>query len=111
MLIFGTDYESIENTKNFLSSSFDMKDLGIADVILGIRIVRNENRLVLNQSHYIEKVLKRFNQFDCKPVYTPFDASMKLYPNTGRAVNQLEYARVISCLMYAMTTLVLTLHM
>jgi hypothetical protein len=103
MLIFGTDYESIENTKNFLSSSFDMKDLGIADVILGIRIVRNENRLVLNQSHYIEKVLKRFNQFDCKPVYTPFDASMKLYPNTGRAVNQLEYARVISCLMYAMT--------
>ena len=51
MLIFGTNFESIENTKNFLSSSFDMKDLGIADVILGIRIVRNENRLVLNQSH------------------------------------------------------------
>jgi transposase InsO family protein len=43
---------------------------------------------------YIEKVLKMFNQFDCKPVCTPFDASMKLYPNTGRAVNQLEYARV-----------------
>jgi hypothetical protein len=96
-------YESIENTKNFLSSSFDMKDLGIADVILGIRIVRNENELVLNQSHYIEKVLKRFNQFDCKPVCTPFDASMKLYHNIGRAVNQLEYARVIGCLMYAMT--------
>ena len=53
MLIFGTDYESIENTKNFLSSSFDMKDLGIADVILWIRIVRNENGSVLNQSHYI----------------------------------------------------------
>jgi hypothetical protein len=103
ILIFGTDYESIENTKNFLSSSFDMKDLGIADVILGIRIVRNENELVLNQSHYIEKVLKRFNQFDCKPVCTPFDASMKLYHNIGRAVNQLEYARVIGCLMYAMT--------
>jgi hypothetical protein len=103
MLIFGTNFESIENTKNFLSSSFDMKDLGIADVILGIRIVRNENGLVLNQSHYIEKVLKRFNQFDCEPVCTPFDASMKLYPNIGRAVNQLEYARVIGCLMYAMT--------
>ena len=58
VLIFGTDYESIENTKNFLSSSFDMKDLGIVDVILEIRIVRNENGLVLNQSHYIEKFLK-----------------------------------------------------
>jgi hypothetical protein len=103
MLIFGIDFESIENTKNFLSSSFDMKDLCIANVILGIRIVRNENGLVFNQSHYIEKVLKRFNQFDYKPVCTPFDASMKLYPNTDRAVNQLEYARVIGCLMYAMT--------
>jgi hypothetical protein len=29
MLIFGTDYDSIVNTKNFLSSNFDMKDLGV----------------------------------------------------------------------------------
>jgi hypothetical protein len=36
-------------------------------------------------------------------VCTPFDTSMKLYPNTGRVVDQLEYARVIGCLMYAMT--------
>jgi hypothetical protein len=28
--IFGTDYDSIVNTKNFLSSNFDMKDLGVA---------------------------------------------------------------------------------
>ena len=33
---------------------------------------------------------------------TPFDASIKLYPNTGRVVDQLKYARVIGCLMYAM---------
>jgi hypothetical protein len=59
--------------------------------------------LILTQSHYIEKVLKRFNQFDCKPVTTPFDTSMKLYPNTGKVVDQLEFARVIGCLMYAMT--------
>jgi hypothetical protein len=103
MLIFGTDFESIENTKYFLSSSFDMIDLSIVDVILGIIIVRNENGLVLNQSHYIGKVPKMFNQFDCKHVSTPFDASMKLYPNTSRVVDQLEYARVIGCLMYAMT--------
>ena len=38
-----------------------------------------------------------------KPVTATFDASMKLYPNTGRAVDQLKYARVIGCLMYAMT--------
>jgi hypothetical protein len=54
-----------------VSSSFDMKDLGITDVILGIIIVKNENGLVFNQSHYIEKVLKRFNQFELQTcVYT-----------------------------------------
>jgi hypothetical protein len=80
-----------------------MKDLNIADVILGIRIISNENGLILNPSNYIEKVLKRFKQFDCKPMTTLFDASMNLYPNIGRAVDQLEYTRVIGCLMYAMT--------
>ncbi|GJV76161.1 zinc finger, CCHC-type containing protein [Tanacetum coccineum] len=55
------------------------------------------------QSHYIEKVLKKFNYFDCTPVGTPIDTSEKLMPNNGQAVSQLEYSRVIGCLMYAMT--------
>lgn len=104
MLIFGTDIEVIELTKKFLSSSFDMKDMGEADVILGIRIKRCNGGLVLTQSHYIEKVLRKFNHFDSKPVSTPFDPNLKLYPNNGRAVNQLEYSRVIGCLMYAMSS-------
>ncbi|GJZ83259.1 zinc finger, CCHC-type containing protein [Tanacetum coccineum] len=36
-------------------------------------------------------------------VSTPMDTSEKLMPNNGQAVPQLEYYRVISCLMYAMT--------
>lgn len=103
MLIFGTDTSSIEETKRFLSSCFDMKDMGVAEVILGIRIMKTKNGLSITQSHYIEKLLKRFNQFDCKPISTPFDPNMQLYSNTGRAIEQLEYARVIGSLMYAMT--------
>ncbi|GJT05844.1 zinc finger, CCHC-type containing protein [Tanacetum coccineum] len=34
---------------------------------------------------------------------TPMDTSEKLMPNNGQAVFQLEYSRVIGCLMYAMT--------
>ncbi|GJT78749.1 zinc finger, CCHC-type containing protein [Tanacetum coccineum] len=56
-----------------------------------------------NKSHYIEKVLKKFNYFDCTPVSTPMDTSEKLMPNNGQAVSQLKYSRVIGCLMYAMT--------
>ncbi|KAL0416796.1 UNVERIFIED_CONTAM: Secreted RxLR effector protein [Sesamum latifolium] len=35
---------------------------------------------------------------------TPMDPSVKLMPNTGEAVFQLEYSKVIGCLMYAMTS-------
>ena len=34
MLILGTNIEIIKSTKRMLSNSFDMKDLGVADVIL-----------------------------------------------------------------------------
>ena len=67
MLIFGIDLEQIEVTKTLLSSNFDMKDMGETNVILGIRILRNKNNIMLYQSHYIEKILNKFNQSDCIP--------------------------------------------
>jgi tetrahydromethanopterin S-methyltransferase subunit G len=72
-------------------------------VVLRIKIYFCLIILIIIQSHYVEKVLKRFNQFDCHLLTTSFDASMKFYLNIGRGVNQLEYAIVIGCLIYAMT--------
>nr|GEU54286.1 zinc finger, CCHC-type [Tanacetum cinerariifolium] len=77
--------------------------MGEAAVILGIKIKHGSNRITISQSHYIEKVLKKFNYFDCTSVSTPMDISEKLMPNNGQTVSQLEYSRVIGCLMYAMT--------
>jgi hypothetical protein len=57
ILIFGTNIEVINDVKSFLSKGFDMKDLGEADVILNIKLIKNENRITLSQSHYVEKVL------------------------------------------------------
>ncbi|GJV92711.1 hypothetical protein Tco_1540524 [Tanacetum coccineum] len=77
--------------------------MGDGDVILGIRIKHERNGIAISQSHYIEKVLKKFNYFDYTLVSTPIDTSEKLMPNNGQAVSQLEYSRMIGCLMYAMT--------
>ncbi|GJX26752.1 zinc finger, CCHC-type containing protein [Tanacetum coccineum] len=104
MLIFGTDQNQVDKTKKFLSSRFLMKDMGEADVILGIKIKRENKGIVITQSHYIEKILKKFNHEDCSPVSTPMDPVEKLKPNTGKPVDQLEYSRAIGCLMYAMTS-------
>ncbi|KAA0049588.1 putative Polyprotein [Cucumis melo var. makuwa] len=72
-----------------------MKDLGEADVILGIKITRTENGIFLYQSHHIEKILKKYNYFNSKPACTPYDSSAKLFKNTGDIVNQSEYASII----------------
>ena len=56
-----------------------MKDLEEADVIVGIKIIRHNGGLMLNQSHYIKKILKRYNMFNKSPVSTPMDPCEKLY--------------------------------
>ena len=56
MLIFRTSLEVVCETKKFLGSKFDMKDLGEIEVILGIKITRTPNELKLSQEHYVEKI-------------------------------------------------------
>ncbi|GKB08784.1 zinc finger, CCHC-type containing protein, partial [Tanacetum coccineum] len=77
--------EEVDLTKEFLSSKFSMKDMGEADVILGIKIKHESNGIVIYQSHYIEKELRKFNYFDRNPMSTPMDSSDKLMPNNGQA--------------------------
>ena len=102
MLVIGTDRSVIESTKKMLNSNFDMKDLGLANVILRIRITKNVEAYMLSQSHYIEKVLRKFGHFESKPAVTPFDPNSKLKKNNGENVYSLEYAKVIESLMYIM---------
>ncbi|GKA43057.1 zinc finger, CCHC-type containing protein [Tanacetum coccineum] len=47
--------------------------------------------------------MKDMGEADVILVSTPLDTCEKLMPNRGLAVSQLEYSRVIGCLMYAMT--------
>nr|GEU37603.1 zinc finger, CCHC-type [Tanacetum cinerariifolium] len=95
---------NVDKTKKFLSSRFSMKDMGEANIILGIKIKRENKGIVITQSHYIEKIFKKFNREDCSPMSTPMNLVEKLKPNTGKLVDQLEYSRAIGYLMYAMTS-------
>nr|GEU86419.1 zinc finger, CCHC-type [Tanacetum cinerariifolium] len=95
--------DSVDKTKKFSSSRFLMKDMGEADVILGIKIKRENKGIVITQSYYIEKILKKFNCEDCFPMGTSMDPVEKHKLNTSKHVDQLEYSIAIGCLMYAMT--------
>ena len=58
--------------------------------------------MTLTQSSYIEKVLKRFGQFDDKPAPTLFDPSIKLMRNSSDVFNQVTYSQIVGSLMYDM---------
>ena len=96
------DIDDINATKRMLSSKFDMKDLGVVDLILGIRILKTPQGLTLSQSHYIERVLDKFKYLNFNVVKTPIDLSFTFQKNVGESDSQLEYARVLGSLMYIM---------
>ena len=48
MLIFGTSLSMVHSTKRFLASQFDMKDIGEAKVILGVKIIRMSDSIMLS---------------------------------------------------------------
>src|SRR6266540_6664075 len=74
ILIFGSNTAFIDESKSFLSPFFDMKDLGHANVILNIKLIKDETGITLNQSHYAEKILSHFGFENCKVSLTPYDA-------------------------------------
>jgi hypothetical protein len=101
ILIFGTSLNVIKDVKEFLSQNLVMKDLGEADVILNIKLVREgDGGLTLLQSHYVEDVLSRFGYSDWKPAPTPYDASTILKKNKRIIRDQLKYSQIIGSLMY-----------
>jgi hypothetical protein len=56
IMIFYSNIQVINITKFFWYENFDMMDLGLVNVILGIKLLKNNNGFALTQSYYIEKI-------------------------------------------------------
>ena len=52
----------LDEVKQFLSKNFDIKDMGDASYVIGIKIHRDRHQAILglSQETYINKILKRF---------------------------------------------------
>uniref|UniRef100_A0A2N9HLT2 Reverse transcriptase Ty1/copia-type domain-containing protein n=1 Tax=Fagus sylvatica TaxID=28930 RepID=A0A2N9HLT2_FAGSY len=107
----GNDMDSIVTTKKWLSSTFEMKDMGEANFVLGVKITRDRSKklLSLSQGTYIKKILERFHMHNSKPIDTPMEKgctlSLDQCPKNDEEKNQMSkvpYASAIGSLMYAM---------
>ena len=74
MLLIGSGIGALSTVKVWLASNFDMKDLGEASYILGIKLHRDRsNRMIgLSQASYIDKILERFSMENSKKGFLPF---------------------------------------
>ncbi|RVW77281.1 Retrovirus-related Pol polyprotein from transposon TNT 1-94 [Vitis vinifera] len=93
-----------------LSTHFDMKDLGEASYVLGIKILRDRANevLKLSQRTYIEKILKRFNMHNCSSTRAPVVKSDKFSKtwcpqndDEKEEMRTIPYSSLVDSLMYA----------
>ena len=68
--IIGTHKEILE-AMIYLKNEFEMKDLGKTKYCIGLQIEHFQSGILLHQSNYTEKVLKRFNMDKANPLSTP----------------------------------------
>ena len=88
-----------------------MKDLGNAQYVLGIQIVRNRKNktLAMSQTSYIDKMLSRYKMQNSKKGLLPYRYGIHLSkeqcPKTPQEVEDMSnipYASAVGSLMYAM---------
>lgn len=70
MNLIGTP-EEVKETAKLLKSEFEMKDLGRTNLCLGLELEHHSDGILVHQSNYIQKMLRRFNEDKAKPSGTP----------------------------------------
>jgi hypothetical protein len=113
ILLDSNSPDMMKETKFCLGSKFEMKDMGLANYVLGIRISRDrDSKLIyLDQENYLEKVLKRFKMKDFRPVSTPVSKgtilNKSMCPTNKTKLEEMIavlYAQAVGSLMYTMTS-------
>jgi hypothetical protein len=77
-----------------------MIDLKQISLFLGIRVIRSENEITLDQTIFLKNILTKFNMSDCKLVATPFPVQIN-YEELNISYNA-PCKNLFGCLMYAM---------
>jgi len=90
MLIFGTCIDIVSKTKLFLESKFEMKDMGEASVILGVKVI--EIVYYYFKSNIMRNFLESLVIYDFKSVKTFYDANSKLMKNRGESISESQHA-------------------
>ena len=112
ILLAANDRGLLHDVKNYLSSNFEMKDMGEASYVIGIEIFRDRSLgiLGLSQKAYINEVLERFKMKSCSlspvPIQKGDNFSLSQCPKNNlenKEMDNIPYASLVGSLIYAQT--------
>lgn len=95
--------DDVKNIKLKLATEFKMNDLTRKDhlVFLGLKILKENNRIYIHQKDFVSKILKRFNMFDCKELSLPMPPKLNLKKCDTHEFKY-PYKELVGSLMYLM---------
>ena len=105
-----SSHEEVKRAKDKLGWHYEIKDLGDANMILGIHIEHNRKAgtISISQCAYLERVLKRFGMSDYNTKLTPLPLGTTLSKEQGpksqedhRLMADKPYQEILGSVMYA----------
>ncbi|MBW0491805.1 hypothetical protein O181_031520 [Austropuccinia psidii MF-1] len=104
--IFGAN---IKPFKKEIASEFDIKDIGIANLLIGVKVTHSPDYLSLDQQHFTELLLNLYGISNCKPASTPLLPNEHLSISTDEEVSSfnslgISYCSAIGSINYLSTT-------
>ena len=104
ILIAAQSLSSVEWAKSKVMTAFEARDLGEAQIYLGMLIERDRTRqsLKLSQQRMTTQLLSKYQMQDAKPKSVPLTASTKLTKDEGEPLDKHKYgfSQLIGSLMY-----------
>ncbi|MBW0569730.1 hypothetical protein O181_109445 [Austropuccinia psidii MF-1] len=94
LALFGPNLDSF---KKLIQEHFKMKDLGEANLLLGITIHHLQNGFSLSQAHYINKLAETFNISKLTPSNTPLEPHLQLLPASSEEIKEFEDTGINYC--------------
>ncbi|MBW0487660.1 hypothetical protein O181_027375 [Austropuccinia psidii MF-1] len=73
---------NVQQFKREINNEFNVKDVGPADLLLGVKIHQLDNYITLDQQHFIDSLLDLYGMQNCKSVDTPLVPNDYLTPAT-----------------------------
>ncbi|KAJ4760696.1 Retroelement pol polyprotein-like [Rhynchospora pubera] len=105
LVIAGNNSEALKGFKQYLSSTFHMKDLGALKYFLGIEITRGPEGLFLCQRKYTLDILAESGLLGAKPAAFPIEQNHQLLNAIGPPMDDPErYRRIVGRLIYLTIT-------